>query len=562
MATSEKAARPAATQDGPAAAAPPQGTAARAAAALSRQGGVAGRRWTPRVDGEVLSRLAARAAVADRGATFALVTPLTGEECARVPEGTPGDIAAAAAASREAQSRWAATPFAERGRVLLRFHDLVLSRRDEILDIIQLETGKARRHAFEEVMDVAIWSRFYARTAEGFLRPRRRQGVLPLLTAAWELHHPRGVIGFVTPWNYPLNMSFSDAVPALMAGNGAVIKPDSQTPFTCLWAAELLERAGLPRGLVQVVPGRGSLLGEPLIAAADYLMFTGSTATGRTVAGHSAAQLKDCSMELGGKNPLLVLPDADLPRAVAGAARGIIANGGQQCVHPERIYVPSRLYEPFCEALVATLRRVKLGASFTYADDMGSLAGEAQLSRVTRHVEDAVAKGARVLTGGRPRPDVGPYFYEPTLLAGVDETMDACRDETFGPVAAVYPCSSVDDMVRRANDSEYGLNASVWTRDTRQGRAVAARLQAGTVNVNEAYAAAFVSAGPQGGFKQSGMGRRHARQGIVKYTEAQTVAVERLLALDTPPFLTHAQYAAVMPAVLRLLSRVPGYDRG
>jgi succinate-semialdehyde dehydrogenase / glutarate-semialdehyde dehydrogenase len=191
---------------------------------------------------------------------------------------------------------------------------------------------------------------------------------------------------------------------------------------------------------------------------------------------------------------------------------------------------------------------------------MGSLASEAQLHRVAQHVDDAAAKGARILAGGRARPDLGPCFYEPTLLAGVDETMDVCRAETFGPVCSIYPCSSPDDMVRRANDSEYGLNASVWTRDTRRGRALAARLQAGTVNVNEAYAAAFASAAPQGGFKQSGMGRRHARQGIIKYTEAQTVAVERLLAIDTPPWLTHAQYAALMPQVLRVLRRVPWFD--
>ena len=263
-------------------------------------------------------------------------------------------------------------------------------------------------------------------------------------------------------------------------------------------------------------------------------------------------------MELGGKNPMLVLPDANVGRSVAGAVRGVVSNSGQQCVSTERIYVHAALYDAFTTRLAGALRALRLGSSLTFRDDMGSLASGDQLAKVAGHVDDALGKGALLLAGGRPRSDLGPYFYEPTLLAGVGEEMEVCRAETFGPVAAVYSCSSVDDMVRRANDSEFGLNASVWTRDTRAGRAVARRLQAGTVNVNEAYAASWASAGPMGGFKQSGMGRRHGRQGIVKFTEAQTVAVQRLLPIDTPPLLTHAQYAALLSGAIRVLKHVPG----
>ena len=516
------------------------------------------RQWSPRVSSAMLARLAARAAVAEAAPPMAVESPFSGGILGDVRQATAVDATAACASAREAQQVWARRPFAERAAVMLRFHDLVIDNAAEILDVIQLETGKARRHAFEEVLDVAIQARYYAHTAAAFLRPRRCQGALPVLTKAWEYHRPRGVIGIIAPWNYPLSLAIGDAVPALMAGNGVVLKPDAQTPFSALWAAGLLHEAGLPHGLLQIVTGRGAELGEPLLDGADYLMFTGSTATGRIVAAQAAERLKDCSMELGGKNALLVLPDASVGRAVAGAVRGITANGGQLCISIERVYVHDAIYDTFVPRLVEALRAVKLGADLTFADDMGSLISADQLDKVSAHVSDAAAKGAEVLAGGKARPDLGPYFYEPTLLAGVTEGMESCRTETFGPVAAVYRCASTQEMIERANDSGYGLNASIWTRDTRRGRELAAGVQSGSVNINEAYAATWASAGPMGGYKESGLGRRHGRQGILKYTEAQTVAVQRLLAIDTPPFLSHAQYATVMGAAIKLLKHVPG----
>ena len=516
------------------------------------------RRWSTHVSSAMLARLAARAAVAEPADKLDVEAPFTGETLGSVPKGTPGDVAAACATAREVQAEWAQRSFGERAAVLLRFHDLLIDNAAEILDVIQLEAGKARKHAFDEVLDTAIQARYYAHTAAEFLRPRRRQGALPILTKAWEHHHPRGVVGIIAPWNYPLTLAIGDAIPALMAGNGVVIKPDAQTPFAALWAASLLEEAGLPRGLVGIVTGRGAELGAPLIEAVDYLMFTGSTATGAKVAGQAAAALIDCSMELGGKNPLLVLEDASLRRAVPGAVRGITSNSGQLCISIERIYVHDAVYDEFTRRLAEALRSLRLGASLTFDEDMGSLVSGDQLAKVEEHVGDAVAKGAEVLAGGRARPDLGPYFYEPTLLAGVTAEMELCRSETFGPVAAVHRCSSADEMVERANDSSYGLNASVWTRDARAGRELAARLQSGTVNINEAYSATWASASPMGGFKESGLGRRHGRQGIEKYTEAQTIAVERLLAIDTPPFLSNGQYAAVMSTAIKLMRYLPG----
>jgi succinate-semialdehyde dehydrogenase/glutarate-semialdehyde dehydrogenase len=514
--------------------------------------------WSPRVSAAMLARLAARAAVTAPDEWTAVETPFTGAELAEVPKGGADDVAAACAAARDAQQEWARRPVEERAAVLLRYHDLVLANAEEILDILQLECGKARIHAFEEVLDVAIQARYYGHTAPSFLRPQRAQGALPVLTSTRVHHRPRGVIGIIAPWNYPFTLAVGDALPALVAGNGVVLKPDTLTPLSALWAAGLLEEAGLPAGLLQVVTGRGAELGAPLIDGADFVMFTGSTATGRKVAAQCGERLMSCAMELGGKNALLVLADAPLRRAVPGAVQGITSNGGQLCISVERVYVHDAIYDAFVPRLAERLKALRLGASLTYADDMGSLTSAAQLDKISAHVEDAVGKGAEVLAGGSARADLGPYFFEPTLLAGVTEEMDLCREETFGPVAAVYRCSSVDEMVARANDSEYGLNASVWTRDAKAGREVAALIEAGTVNVNEAYAASWASAAPMGGWKQSGLGRRHGRHGLVKYTASQTVATQRLLSIGTPPFMNHGQYAAVMTQAVRLLKHVPG----
>ena len=511
------------------------------------------------VDTVLLKELANRVEAADAGSHVEVINAMTGRPLGDVPRCTVDDVADAAKRARAVQSAWATRPINERAAVLLRFHDLVLQHQDEALDLIQLENGKARRHAFEEILDVCLTARYYANTAADYLSPKRRQGAQLILTQVTELHHAKGLVGIISPWNYPLTLGISDALPAIVAGNAVLAKPDQQTPFSALWAVRLLEEAGMPPGLVQVVTGSGAELGASIIEQSDYLMFTGSTAVGRTAAAQAGERLIDCSMELGGKNALLVLDDADVGKAVSGAVRAAFSNTGQLCISVERIYVPGTMWDDFTTRFATAAKAMELSAALDYSADMGSLISDKQLKTVAGHVDDAVAKGATVLAGGKPRPDIGPYFYEPTILSGVRDDMAVFADETFGPVVSLYRVDSEEEAIDKANDSPYGLNFSVWTSDPKHGGQVAARLQAGTVNINEAYAAAWTSVdAPMGGMKASGLGRRHGEHGILKYTEPQTIAVERLLPVGAPPWLSPGRYARIMTTGLRALRRMPG----
>ncbi|WP_182172830.1 succinic semialdehyde dehydrogenase [Flaviflexus equikiangi] len=481
-----------------------------------------------------------------------VVSPLDGATIASYPICRPEDVAAAIGRARAAQASWSRIPAGERATVLTHLTALVWRNESALLDLIQAENGKARSHAFEEVSDVAMTAAHYATTGPRALRSRRVPGALPLLSHTEVNYHPVGVVGVISPWNYPFTLAISDALAALMAGNAVVIKPDSSTVLCALAAKALLVEAGLPSDLVQVVAGPGGVLGKPLVDGSDYLMFTGSTKTGRILGQQAGERLIGYSAELGGKNPLIVLDDAPMGRAVRAAVKAVTSNSGQLCISIERIYVEDSAWDRFVPAFVSAMAAVKVRGDYSWSAGMGPLISARQLETVSAHVEDARGKGATVLAGGHALPEIAPYAYAPTVLTDVTEAMMVCREETFGPVVSLYRVADAGEAIARANDSDYGLNASIWTTPSR-GRTLGSAIQAGTVNVNDGYIAAWASMhAPMGGMKGSGLGRRHGENGLLKYTEPQTVATSRILPLQAPPFLSEKLWARVMKTYLRL----------
>lgn len=483
--------------------------------------------------------------------------PFTGEKLHDLPHSSAEDVADAAERARAAQVAWHRAGFAHRRAVLLKAHDLILERRELLLDAVQTETGKTRGQAFEEVFQSANVARYYAVSARRALASRSRRGGIPLVIRTRVSYRPKGLIGVITPWNYPLSLAAMDVLPALAGGNAVIQKADDQGALSILALRRAFLDAGLPPEVWAIVAGPGGIVGNAINDASDYICFTGSTATGIQVGIRAAEGLRGASLELGGKNPMIVLADVDPAKAARDAVYACFSSMGQLCVSIERIYVDRTIANAFTKEFVARTAALKQGAAFDYSTDIGSLTLPSQLERVAEHVDDAVAHGATVLTGGKARPDLGPLFYEPTVLAGVTDAMKCSGNETFGPVVAITPVDGVAEAILAANSSPFGLNASIFARSTRRAREVARTLEAGSININEGYRATFSSVdAPMGGIKQSGLGRRNGPEGLLRFMDSHTTSEATGLMALPRTGADVAKLGGIMLLLLRVLKGI------
>jgi succinate-semialdehyde dehydrogenase/glutarate-semialdehyde dehydrogenase len=461
--------------------------------------------------------------------TLAVYEPGNGRLVGEVRVCTRDDVREAVRAARLSQSEWARRSFRERSDVLLRFKQLVLDRAEEIGDLIVRENGKTKNEAlFMEVLPVADLTHFFARHAQKFLRDEKVPLHMFPHKKSYLRFYPRGVIGIISPWNYPFSIPAGDVVMALMAGDAAIVKPSEFTPLIAEKMRDLLEEAGVPRGLVQVVQGKGDVGAELIRSGIDMVIFTGSIPTGKKVNVQAAEQMIPCVLELGGKDPALVFEDADLDSAARKVAWGAFANSGQTCASVERVYVHEKVAQEFTERVVALASTLRQGEPNSHDVDVGAMTTQMQVDVVRRHLDEAKARGAKVLAGGQitVTSDGGRYV-QPTVLANVTQDMAIMREETFGPMLPIATFRTEDEAVRLANDSPYGLSAYVFTRDRARADRVANRLLAGTVMHNDALYTHAAPETPWGGVKASGIGRVHGKYGLRELCEVRHVNLER-----------------------------------
>lgn len=463
--------------------------------------------------------------------TIASVNPATGEVLRELACATAPEVGDAVTRARAAQRAWFNLGVRKRTKVLREFQYLLHEKRAEVAAALTREAGKPYVEALTtEVLVVLDSARFYIENAHSLLRDERlSHGNLAMKTkAGCIVREPYGVIGIISPWNYPLSTPATESLAALVAGNAVVIKPSEFTSLIALELAALFHSAGVPKDIFQVLVGDGSTGAALLNAEIDKLIFTGSVATGKRIAQAAGERLLPVVLELGGKDPMVVLEDADIDVASSGVVWGAFMNAGQTCLSVERCYVHRTVYEPFVEACVTKAKQLQVGNGNDPQTDMGPMIHERQLRIVEQQVEDAKAHGARVLTGGKRLSDLGPNFYAPTVLTDVTHEMRIMKEETFGPVLPIMAFNTDEEAVALANDSEFGLAASIWTRDTRRGEALARRVNAGTVQINDAVSCFGISEAPHGGVKSSGIGRTHGRFGLEEMVRVKYVAADRL----------------------------------
>jgi acyl-CoA reductase-like NAD-dependent aldehyde dehydrogenase len=461
------------------------------------------------------------------------LNPATLEPVGSVRATDPGEVEEVVARGRAAQTRWAEESLDARRRLVLDAARALLDRMDEIASTVTAETGKPLVESYTAELLVSVENaRWVAANAPRVLRPERAP--FPQLylkhKRGFLVYEPLGVVAIVSPWNFPLAIPFTQAVAALAAGNAVVLKPSELTPLSGAWVERILEAAGAPEGLVQTVQGPGELAGDALVRAPGVakVIFTGSTAVGRRVGVACAELLRPVTLELGGKDPMLVLADADLGRAVEGALWGAFSNCGQVCAGVERIYVARERYEEFASALARRAGELRLGPGEEARTDLGPLISERQRAKVEDVVADARERGAETLSGGqRPALDLPGWFYEPTVLAGENPSARAAREEVFGPVVTVAPFTDEEEAIRLANGTPYGLGASVWTREVARARRIAARLAAGSVWTNDVAYSYGAGQASWGGVKESGLGRTHSKHGLYECTQVKFVDSDR-----------------------------------
>ena len=458
------------------------------------------------------------------------LNPATGEELGRAPIATAAEVQAAVTTARQAQLSWAKRSFNERRRIVLRARELVLAEIEEIAVLISSETGKPVPEAVSmEIVPALDLMYYFANQTGNLLQPQKIDiGQYGLMgRSSTIVYKPIGVVGIISPWNFPWATPLGEVVMALMAGNSVVLKPSELSSLTALKIGDVFGRAGLDEGLLQIVTGDGSTGAALVDSGVDKIMFTGSVDTGKRVAEAAAKTLTPAVLELGGKDPMIVLSDANVTNAARAAVWGAFVNSGQACASVERCYVDETIAEQFINCVVAETKALKQGNPINAQVDVGSMSNERQLRTVMEHVADAVRGGAHVLTGGSSISGSG-WFFEPTVLTNVNHQMNIMRDETFGPVLPIMTFKSESEAIRLANDSVYGLTASVWTNNISRGRQIAEQLEAGTVMVNEVVYTHAIAQTPWGGTKQSGYGRTHGRLGLLELVSAKHIHVNRL----------------------------------